>query len=162
MIAVLFTAVGVGGFVVGIVSATRSIPPFEYRNDGPQAEATVQLSAGTRYAAWELEGSTDSCSFDQGITTHGTKTSFTVTRDGRDWQRVTDFSVATDGAYQISCGPPFAIGEAPELGQLAGGLTGGILALTALPCLGVTIGGIIALVTGLRRSSHKRRLLGGA
>jgi hypothetical protein len=157
-IAVLFTAIGVGGFVAGIVTATNSVPDFDHTYTGNQ-ESQVQLEAGRKYALYVPENSSRSCTVDERVTTRNPNATFSFTRDGQQWVHLTNLSAGAPGAYSINCSvPTYAVGAEPELGQLAGGIGGGIAALLGLPCIGITIGGIIALVTGLRRSSHKKRL----
>ncbi|SHN44122.1 hypothetical protein [Cryptosporangium aurantiacum] len=159
-IAVLFTAIGIGGFVVGIVTATKSIPDFEQTFTGNQVNQ-VQLDAGRSYAFYVPEGAGGwNTQFDERIQVKNPGATFSFTRDGQQWTHLRTLTVDTSGTYTIdSDATTFAIGEEPEIGQFAGGLGGGIAALVGLPCFGIVVGGIIALVTGLRRSSHKRRLM---
>jgi len=157
-IAVLFTAIGIGGFVVGIVSATGSIPDFDSTYPGNQ-DSQVTLESGRSYGIYVPENSPQTCNVDDRVTTASPNATFTFTRDGQQWVHLSNLTVDAAGTYTVNCdAPTYAVGPAPELGQFAGGIGGGLAALMGLPCLGITIGGIIALVTGLRRSSHKKRL----
>lgn len=158
-IAVLFTLIGIGGFVAGIVTATNSVPAFDGTYTGKQ-ESSVQLEAGRTYAVYVPETAATDCDVDERVTSTSPGTTFSFTRNREQWVHVTNLSVDTTGAYPINCSAPtYAVGPAPELDKFASGIGGGIAALMGLPCLGLTIGGVIALVTGLRRSSHKKRLL---
>jgi hypothetical protein len=159
LVAVLFTAGGVGAFTLGLVSAVKSIPQFTYALQGAASDATVELNAGT-YGVYVPEAAPTTCTYGDGVRSSEPSATLTFTRNGQSWVWVSNITVDARAKYQVSCDSgTFAIGEKPEVGQFAGGLAGGILALAGLPCIGITIGGIIALVTGLRRSSHKKRLL---
>jgi hypothetical protein len=81
------------------------------------------------------------------------------------WISVYTVTVSRAGDYELRCEPSgtdgpthYALGEAPKAGALAAGIFGGIAALIGVPCLALTIGGVIALVVALRRSSAKKRL----
>ena len=161
-IAVLFTAIGIGGFVVGIVSATKSIPDFDSTLTGNQ-DSQVRLEAGRDYAIYVPENSPQTWNVDERVTTVSPGATFTFSRDGQQWVHVSNLTVDAAGAYTVNCdAPTYAVGAAPELGKFAGGIGGGLAALMGLPCLGITLGGVIALVTGLRRNSHKKRLQAAA
>ncbi|MFI5959828.1 hypothetical protein [Cryptosporangium sp. NPDC051539] len=154
LIAVLFTAAGIGAFVFGIVSATKSIPDFTRTVQSGQ----VDLQPGV-YGIFVPEGSSTACTYDEGVTATTPGGQITFSRNGGSWTWVSTITVDTAGNYAINCDAgQYALGGKPELGTFAGGIAGGVAALAGLPCLGITIGGIIALVVGLRRSSHKRRL----
>ncbi|TQS40997.1 hypothetical protein [Cryptosporangium phraense] len=154
LIAVLFTAVGVGAFALGVVSAVKSIPDFTRTAQSGE----IDLQPGV-YGIFVPEGSSTSCSYGDGITATTPGGTFTFTRDGSSWTWASTITVEKAGTYSIKCDAGrYALGGKPELGMFAGSVAGGIAALAGLPCLGITIGGIIALVVGLRRSSHKKRL----
>ncbi|MFG1927645.1 hypothetical protein [Cryptosporangium sp. NPDC048952] len=158
VIAVLFTAIGIGGFAIGVVTAAKSVPDFDGTYTGNQ-QSSVQLATGRTYALYVPVDSSQSCVVDDEVRTVNPPTTFSFTRGGREWVHLKNLTVVTTGSYDVNCSvPTYAIGPEPELGKLAGGIGGGIAALIGLPCIGITIGGIIALVTGLRRSSHKKRL----
>lgn len=84
------------------------------------------------------------------------------------WTALHRAIASQDGTYRITCGAPsdtgvlFAIGDEVPVGKVVGGFAkifGGLTVGLGLPCLGVLVGGVIALVTGLRRGSHRNRLL---
>jgi hypothetical protein len=82
-----------------------------------------------------------------------------------DWTQIYAFSPESTGTYEVTCNPAddtkvgrYAIGKAADDGALATRLLGGVGALFGLPCLGVVVGGVLALVVAVRRSSHRRQL----
>jgi len=95
--------------------------------------------------------------------------SSTTSLQGKSWQQVYQVKVSQNGQYEISCrvtddattASGFAIGEDIELdgflAKLLGG-TGAFFGAFLFPCVGLIIGGIIALTVGLMRSSNRKRL----
>ena len=94
-----------------------------------------------------------------------------VSEAGRQWRQVYRFTVSQDGSYRVTCQPTgplapglgFAVGEdaniAGFIGRMFGGI-GSIFAAVLVPCTGLLLGGLIALVVGLRRNLHRKRLQG--
>ena len=91
---------------------------------------------------------------------------FEFRADGRHWHLVFEVRVSQDGQYEIACAPTgslqptghYGIGESIDLPDFARNALGSVALLVGVPCLGLTIGGVIALVTALRRNNHKKRL----
>ncbi|WP_405936915.1 hypothetical protein OG338_09595 [Streptomyces sp. NBC_00726] len=81
-----------------------------------------------------------------------------LTRD-ETWNPLYDIDVSRTGNYEIACsseGPSqYAIGKP---GGIVAFLGGSILVIV-LPILGVVIGAVIVIVTAVRRSDHRKRLL---
>ncbi|MDQ0813800.1 hypothetical protein QFZ63_005514 [Streptomyces sp. B3I7] len=76
------------------------------------------------------------------------------------WNPLFDIDVPRAGEYSLTCssrgGPSqYALGDAGGLVTLGGRLLPALL----LPVVGVVAGLVLALVTGLRRRGHRRRLL---
>jgi hypothetical protein len=160
-IAVVFTLVGVGGFVAGVSSVGRSIPHLQYILQDGQGQGAVQLEAGQKYATYVPVGTTGTCTYGKGVTAEALNGTFTVAQGGRSWRSVEGLRVATTGRYQVSCaGGVFAVGDRPQGARVAG-LAGGLAALAGLPCLGFVLGGALALMVALRRAGNRRRLLAG-
>lgn len=86
----------------------------------------------------------------------------TLTKNGTKWYAVAHVHVTGQGSYSFSCTSPggvrFAIGSKFSVG----GLVGGIFAVVGIPIVGFLAGGVIVLVTALRRNGHKKRLLAAA
>ena len=93
----------------------------------------------------------------------------TVTASGRGWRQLYSFTVSQAGTYRVSCEPAdpaaaagtYAVGEDTNLagffGRFFGGI-GSIVAAVLVPCTGLFLAGLIALVVGLRRYLHRKRL----
>jgi hypothetical protein len=82
---------------------------------------------------------------------------FTKTADGRQWRLIRTIRVTTPGDYDIACtesSGPYAIANEPDVSRFVVG----IVSLFVLSGLGIVIGGIMAIVVGVKRSNHRRRL----
>lgn len=81
----------------------------------------------------------------------------TLTKNGVIWLAVARLHVSTTGRYTVTCpqGTDYAIGNS-AFGVL-GRVFGGIGAFFGLALLGFLVGGTIALVTLVRRSTDRRR-----
>ncbi|MGH3748267.1 MAG: hypothetical protein ACRDT8_12820, partial [Micromonosporaceae bacterium] len=87
---------------------------------------------------------------------------------GDTWRVEHKITVSQSGKYQITCEPinrsdapdevTYGIGPAPRFGSIFGKIFGTVGALLGGPCCGLLVGGVIALVVGLRRNTHKNRL----
>lgn len=81
-----------------------------------------------------------------------------LTRD-ETWNPLYDIDVSRAGEYKVTCTPQgpsrYAIGDPGGLVAFGGWLIVAIL----VPMLGIGVGTAIALVTALRRRSHRKRLL---
>lgn len=83
--------------------------------------------------------------------------SFTKTADDREWRLIRTIRVSATGDYEIACTEtpgPYAIANEPDVSRFVIGL----VSLFVLSGLGVVIGGVIAIVVGVKRSNHRRRL----
>lgn len=92
------------------------------------------------------------------VATNGEVAPFTKTVDGQQWELRRTFRVATPGDYRVACTEapgPYAIANEPDVPRFVIG----IVSLFALSGLGVLVGGILAIVVGVKRSNHRRRLL---
>lgn len=106
------------------------------------------------------------CTGEGAVAVSRSTTEFDFTGTGRHWQLVYDVWVKSGGSYQITCTsadpgltePRFALGTAVDVGGILGKTFGSLGALLGIPCLALLAGGVIALVTGLRRSSYRKRL----
>lgn len=162
---------GVGAFVFGIGRAVVAFPELDRTFDAgvPTAVTLTADPEKVLFADRDLAGSDCSVTGGPGEATfRGISYSFEFSADGKQWHAVNRFAVSAAGTYTVTCAPRdrgaagpvrFAVGDAPDLGGYFGGLFGGIAALAGLPCLGVVVGGTIALITAVRRSSTKKRLL---
>jgi hypothetical protein len=174
VIAVLGIVVGVGGFGLGIASFVRGLPKLTTEFDAG-SPVTVHLTAGQRRAIYADLNSgsgrpvytdcTGTARGDGSIDVRRISNTLDFPSGRHQWVSTYTVDVTRDGDYELACRPSasdgqthYAIGEAPRTGALIGGIFAGIAALVAVPCLGLTVGGVIALVVALRRSSHKKRL----
>jgi hypothetical protein len=174
VVAVLGIVVGVGGFGLGIASFVRGLPKMttEFDTGSP---VTVHLTAGQQRAIYadQTTGRNVTVAADCTGTAHGDgsievrplSTTLNFPSGRHQWTSAYTVDVSRDGDYELACQPSvsdgpthYAIGDVPKTGALVGGILGGIAALVGVPCLTLTIGGVIALVVALRRSSAKKRL----
>ncbi|MGH3645758.1 MAG: hypothetical protein ACRDTM_01045 [Micromonosporaceae bacterium] len=184
-IAALIVVLGVcGGFGIGLFglsSIAGGLPTMKHEFDAGEA-TTVELTGDQQWAIYvdnprassEGQGSgprpdvqcTGSSADGGTITLSEPGGSFHFTKDNKTWQLLYDVRVDKDGSYQIECSsqdaeltdPQLAVGPAVNVGGFVGKTFGTVGALLGLPCLALIVGGVIALVTGLRRSAHKKRL----
>jgi hypothetical protein len=175
VIVVIGVVVGVGLFGLGILSVVRGLPKVtaEFEAGSP---TTVHLTADRKWAIYvdrqglarqRVDGvCTGTARGDGSIDVRPTSTSFEFSTGRRHWQSLYTIDVTRDGDYELTCRPSdpaieqahYAVGDAPNIGGIVGWVFGGIAALIGVPCLALVVGGVIALVVGLRRSSHKKRL----
>jgi hypothetical protein len=162
---------GIGLFILGLVTAVRSVPDLGTQFTAGEAK-TVTMTAGDKKVIFADSAAvnptcTGSAPNGGNIDLSTLSYSFTVTKGDREWRGIYEDKTDKDGAYQITCGAPsdsspateYAIGDAPKFGGFLGGILGGLAALFGLPCFGIVVAAVIALVTALRRNSYKRRLL---
>ncbi len=85
-----------------------------------------------------------------------------ITINGVTWQEVYVFDAPTAGRYGVTCQSQevadFSVGDAWQTSRVIGGVVGGLVALLLVPA-GIVIGGFIAILVGVRRGRHRRRLL---
>lgn len=174
VIPVLGIVIGIGGFGLGIASFVRGLPKMTAEFDAG-APVTVHLTAGQQRAIYadltsgqNVAVGTD-CSGtargDGSIDVRPVSTTLNFPGGRHQWISAYTVDVSRDGDYDLNCQPTaqygpthFALGDAPKTGALVAGVLGGTAALLGIPCLAITIGGVIALVVGLRRSSARKRL----
>lgn len=81
---------------------------------------------------------------------------FTSTVEDREWHLVRTIRVSAPGDYEIACTGepgPYAISDVPDVGRFAIGM----VSFFVLSGLG-TASGVLAIVAGVRRSGHRKRL----
>jgi hypothetical protein len=92
-----------------------------------------------------------------------------ATAEGSTWSILYEITVSQDGQYSITCTSDtstpgtdvYAVGDSVEVGGFMARIFGGAGAFAGaflLPCMGLFIALVIAIVTGVRRSSHRARL----
>jgi hypothetical protein len=173
VVVVLGVLAGVGLFAFGIVSLVRGLPKMktEFRAG---TSATVALTADRTWAVYTDEPVPDSgtstctgaASGDATIRLTEPSATFTFDRGRRHWRLVYRIRVSRDGTYELTCRPVpeanggqiYAVGDDVQVGGFVAKVFGSIAALLGLPCLALVAGAVIALVTALRRNSHKKRL----
>jgi hypothetical protein len=95
--------------------------------------------------------------------------SATVGQGGRSWRQLYRMTVTQDGQYRVDCEPTdptagtahYAVGEDPNIAGIFGkmfAILGSSFGAFLIPCVGLVIAGLIALIVGLRRSSNRRLL----
>lgn len=183
-----FAVVGIVAGVVSGVFASRAANrvvedfPGSGSFDTFEAEtpASFDLEATETYAIY-IEDSSDGpspvvvCSADGGdVELEPTSGSpFTFENFDGTWREVYRVTVADSGRHTITCDAPavaerserFALGEeisAEEIVDAATGIFGAVFGLFGailFPTLGLIIGGVIALVVGLSRSSNRSAVM---
>ncbi|MGH3735097.1 MAG: hypothetical protein ACRDT6_05685 [Micromonosporaceae bacterium] len=182
-IAVLGMILGCAGAVLGGFSLAGEVPKMtqEFRVG---ESATVKLEAGKEWAVYvdnpalrgsnrtgtsalpEVECSGTASGGGGEITLTEPSGNFTFGDNRRYWQLVYEVKVDKTGSYHIECGtsdsmlrdPTFGVGPALDPGGIVAKVFGSLGALLGIPCLGFIVAGVLAMVVGLRRSSHKKRL----
>ncbi|MEV7229399.1 hypothetical protein AB0M79_20585 [Polymorphospora sp. NPDC051019] len=179
LIALAGVVAGVLLFVLSLNSATDSMDSVtEGFNESTEQvfqtgdTVSVELAADQRKIVWvdaSAVGSGATCDVSGSAVLGTPTTTWTVTNSTGEWRSLYQLSAAGAGTYELTCTAgggttpvALAVGQPPQLGEalgFAGRLFGGIGALALLPCLGMVVGGVIALVVALRRGSHRKRLL---
>jgi hypothetical protein len=81
-------------------------------------------------------------------------------KDGKTWAQAGRIKVATAGSYTFGCtGQEFALGDPADTSQFGVRLGSAFGALAGLPCLGITLSGILAMVVTISRGRSRARLL---
>ena len=175
-IVVLGVCVGMGVFALGMTSFISGLPAMEQRFESGSA-TEMRLSADKKWAVYvsvpegesgpALAAAADCTGSGDGeITLSRNRANINIGANGEQWQLAYNVTVDQTGTYRLECafgdesvgqGSEFAIGEAIDLGAF-GTLFGSIGALLGAPCLALLVGGVIALVAAVRRSSHRKRL----
>ncbi|MGH3728663.1 MAG: hypothetical protein ACRDTU_07895 [Micromonosporaceae bacterium] len=176
VVVVLGVCIGSGVALLGFNSIAGALPEMKQEFDAG-TPTTVELSSDRDWAIYvdhpsrTGEGTApkpdvDCAAEGSGVTVSRSDVNFEFDDQNRHWQLVYDVSVDRDGSYQFTCesndpelsGSTFAVGSGIDVGGLAGTVFGSLGALLGIPCLALLVGGVIALVTAVRRNSHKRRL----
>ncbi|GAA2030601.1 hypothetical protein [Polymorphospora rubra] len=177
LIALVGVVAGVVLFLLGLNSAAGGVEDVsaEFETSTEQVFQTgdtvqVALTPDQSKIVWvdtAVIGSTPTCEVSGSADLGTSTTNWTVTNATGEWRSLYELSAASAGTYELTCtggtGPTaLAVGPPPAFGEMFGSfgaLFGGIGALTVLPCLGFVVGGVIALVVGLRRGAHRKRLV---
>ncbi|WP_203902905.1 hypothetical protein [Virgisporangium aliadipatigenens] len=159
-------------------SAIGQLPSLDTQFNGGAA-TTVELTAGKKSAIYAVvledtagsAGATCTATPVSGGTIDLSPLSYdaSATAEGSTWSILYEITVSQDGQYSITCTSNtrvpgtdvYAIGDSIEVGGFMARVFGGAGAFVgaiAVPCVGLFIALIIAIVTGVRRSSHKARL----
>jgi hypothetical protein len=178
LIAAVGALAGVGLFALGVAGAVDDFkrPDQRFRAGEP---VTVPVVAATDKIIWiddAGDGSTilgPACTVtpvDGGtarIESIGMSLSYAT--EEAAWRGLYRLNAERDGQYQVTCeasgaagAAQLAVGDPPRIKGFAGKLGGGLVALFGLPCLGLVVGGVLALVVALRRSEHRKRLTAAA
>lgn len=82
----------------------------------------------------------------------------TLGKNGKTWYAIAHVHVTKEGDYHLTCRDSGEAAYALGSKFTVAGVLGGIAGLFVIPGLGFVAGGIIVLVTALRRHGHKKRL----
>lgn len=157
---------GVLVFALGIVALVKGIPDLGQRF-GNGEPVTVRMSAGETRTIYGTGNTFDvecfsSRASEGRVTVSRGAYAFSFSSGGPTWHALYEVSVIRPGSYTLVCNgndSMFAIGDPPNIGRFFGAIFGSILALVGLPGMGVLGGAIIAIVVGVRRNGHRKRLL---
>jgi len=159
-------------------SAIGQLPSLDAQFNGG-TPTTVELKAGQKSAVYAvvLEDSAGAAGANcTGAAVSGGTISLTpigydasATAEGSTWSILYEITVSQDGQYSITCtsdtGVPgtdvYAVGDAVEVGGFMARIFGGagaIFGAFLAPCVGIFIAVVIAIITGVRRSSYRSRL----
>lgn len=168
VVAVICVAVGVVGFVSGVLGTVDAVAPARTFASGesvsvvldPADKPALYLQTGkdVQYRC-EIKGGSG-----QGrlVAVPGSQT---LTVNGRSWYLILAVTIPSKGEYEIGCTTPdggdttFGVGR--EVASTVGGLVGGAVMLVALPVAGVIFAIIVTVVVLVRRNRHRRRLATG-
>jgi hypothetical protein len=174
VIAVLGVCVGGGLGALGLASLARDMPTSMDTEFDAGSPTTVELSADRTWGVYVVEPRsggdvTADCtgSPEDGGSIDLSRVNFDL-RFGsgdRTWKLLYDVEVSETGRYTIECRTTdgatdarFGVSESMNVGGIAGRVLGSLGVLLGIPCLALTVAGIIAVVTAVRRNSHKKRL----
>jgi hypothetical protein len=174
VIAVIGVCVGGVAGALGFASLAQDMPTSMDAQFDAESPATVKLSTGKTWGIYvrEPQGGADvsaDCTGNpaDGGTIELNRSDFDIRFGSGDgsWRLLYDVEVSQTGQYQIACqvtagstDARFGISESINIGGAVGRFFGSLGALLGIPCLALTVAGIIALVTAVRRNSHKKRL----
>ncbi|MBC6461952.1 hypothetical protein [Actinomadura sp. HBU206391] len=168
LLALVFIALGVGGFAWGLTSSIKNLEinrQFQ-ANETVTVQMTPESSIGV-YVTLSVSGDpldgkcTVTSPSGQSVPVTTPSGTFTVNTGDQSWQEIHVVQATEAGAHRLTCQSgigPYATGRHPDT-EAFGGLIGGVAALLVLPLVGVVTGAIIATVTGVKRGGHRRRLL---
>ncbi|GAA3389101.1 hypothetical protein [Cryptosporangium minutisporangium] len=156
-IAVLFIALGIGGMTIAYLRTENTYPDFQtYSGKEP---SLIEIAPRREYALYVPENASWICTIDSETVKPLDEEPLEFTRDGQRWVHVETMVSRVSGTYSVQCeAPTFGFGDPPPYNRYRLQLGSGVAALLGLPCLGLTICFVLALVTGLRRGRHKLRL----
>jgi hypothetical protein len=149
---VLMLIYGIGGISAPMIRTFGEGETVSVRLD--QDTAIYTADGATRYEATCVVTSADG----KPVPTSTVGYSFTKQADGRQWQLLRTFPISTPGDYRVACTEargPYAIADQPDVSRFVVGM----VSLFALSGLGIVIGAVLAVVVGVKRGNHRRRLL---
>jgi hypothetical protein len=145
-------------------SPGASAGPSRGASASPSASPSARRT-GARCTATAVAGGTITLTPDAGTTT--------VSDGVRSWELLYLVDVTQDGEYRVTCEPVdadrapavrYGVGEDPDIGGLIARMLavfGAGFGTFLVPCAGVCLAALIALITAIRRHNHRRRLLYG-
>jgi hypothetical protein len=168
----LLVVLGVASF--GSIAGNLPSVSAQFNGGG---STTVELRAdrtATVYAVFPLDSdgiARATCEVDGAGTAALTERSYglSVTFDDGTWVVLYDITVDRSGRYTVSCTSDcdrpgtdrYAVGDAFEAGGTVAAVFGGAAAIFGaflVPCFAFVLAAIVALVTVVRRGSHRNRL----
>lgn len=164
VVAVVCVGVGIASFLLTLTSTVDSVDDDKAFPSGqsvtlrigPDADAAIYVR-GPSVARAHCRIATGPSGSTPRVTTPGS--TFTVTKDGIEWERVFVLKADTDADYRVTCDDPrgaltFAPGDDADLASFVGG----IVVTVVVPLLGLLAGSGIAIIVGVRRGRHRRWL----
>ncbi len=163
LLALVSIIVGIGGFAGGVLGAVTSAAPT--KTFAPGENTTVTLDPADKPAIYvSTSGPTNfECTLTGGTGTPSLQKPLvqqTVSgSDGVVWEMGLQIGVEQAGDYQVTCtadpveGTTFGVGR--ELA--AGSLVGGVIALFAVPGIGILLAIIVTIVVLVKRGNARKR-----
>ncbi|WP_433375591.1 hypothetical protein [Streptosporangium sp. CA-115845] len=163
LLALVSIIVGIGGFAGGVLGAVTSAAPT--KTFAPGENTTVTLDPADKPAIYvSTSGPTNfECTLTGGTGTPSLQKPLvqqTVAgSDGVVWEMGLQIGVEQAGDYQVTCtadpveGTTFGVGR--ELS--AGSLVGGVIALFAVPGIGILLAIIVTIVVLVKRGNVRKR-----
>lgn len=164
VIAALCVGIGIASFVLTLTSTVDSVDDGEAFASGQSV--TLRFGPGDDAAIYVRSpfAARAHCAVVSGpagseprVTTPDS--TFTVTKDGGEWERAFVLKSKTAGDYRVRCDDPrgaltFAPGDDADLASFVGG----IVVTVVVPLLGLLAASGIAIIVGVRRGRHRRWL----
>lgn len=163
--ALLCVIAGFAVFATGLVSGVSGAAPS--KTFAPGEKVTLTIDPAEQPALYLTRGQqvTWECQIGGNGKLVTSPASQTVELNGVSWELIALVNVPAKGDYELTCtieeqaATRFGLGR--DLTSAAGSVIGGVVALFAIPGVGILVAIIWTIVVVVRRNSHRKRLAAG-